>query len=168
MLGRSLGWHDDAVAAQAPRLSSDPDAVADAILMASRVLVQVSVRALDALAPDVNLTGFRVLTLLDQQGPLRLIDVAAALDVTSTTATRLADRLVEHGLVERVRQSDDRREVHLAIAASGQSLVRGVSSRRGRFVVSVLRDFSAPDQAVVVRLLGRIAEVTANVEMETA
>ncbi len=75
---------------------ADADELADAVLTASRNLVQATAAALVELAPALNLTDFRVLGLLEERGPVRLTDIAEALQVTGTTATRLADRL--HGV----------------------------------------------------------------------
>ncbi|MBO0747981.1 MAG: MarR family transcriptional regulator [Acidimicrobiaceae bacterium] len=122
------------------------------------MLRAISLEALAVLAPEVNLSEYRVLVLLDDTGPQRLIDVAAALEVTSTTATRLADRLVKHGMVERVRYSADRREIHLRIGEGGRELVRNMAKRRRRFVSSVLAEFPASDQAATLRVLTRFGQ----------
>lgn len=137
---------------------TDPDDVFDAVAVASQVLLDSALAGLASLAPEVNLSEYRVLVLLDDLGPQRLIDVAAALDVTSTTATRLADRLVKHGMVDRVRHSADRREIYLKIGGEGRRLVRGMAKRRRRFVSSVLAEFSPADQEAALRVLSRFGE----------
>lgn len=138
--------------------SIDPDDIFDALATASQVLRGKSLDALAALAPGVNLSEYRVLVLLDDLGPQRLMDVAAALEVTSTTATRLADRLVAHGMVSRVRRSEDRREIYLKIGERGRRLVRAMATRRRRLVSSVLAEFSPADQAAAHRILTRFAQ----------
>jgi DNA-binding MarR family transcriptional regulator len=151
---------------KAPR--SGPDELADGILAASRVLVRLSADTLRASAPEVNLSEFRALVILSENGPQRLVDIAAALDVTSTTVTRLADGLAELGFVERLRDSSDRREVYLSIAAAGRDLVRTVASQRRRFVISVLREFPERDQAIALRLISRIISSASSQLEETA
>jgi DNA-binding MarR family transcriptional regulator len=147
---------------------SGPDELADGILAASRLLVRLSADALRALAPEMNLSEFRALVILSENGPQRLVDIAAALDVTSTTVTRLADRLAEHGFVARVRDSRDRREVYLSIAAAGRDLVRAVSSQRRRFVASVLSEFPERDQEVALKVLGRLVAPSGSSYEESA
>ena len=147
---------------------SGPDVFADAVLMASHALVQVSAEALNATAPGVSLSEFRALTILSEHGPQRLVDIASALGVTSTTVTRLADGLAERRLVDRVRQREDRREVCLEITPGGRALVRTVSSQRRRFVLSVLRDFSERDRAAALALMGRFAGSGAGIEQDSA
>lgn len=143
-----------------PRSASrapDPDEFADAIVATNQVLAQMSARYLDSLSPGINSSEFRALVILSQHGPQRLIDIAGALDVTSTTATRLADRLAGHGLVDRVRQSRDRREVHLAIAEPGRALVAAVHSHRRLHMASALSQFTERDQLAAFDLLARLA-----------
>jgi DNA-binding MarR family transcriptional regulator len=140
---------------KAPR--SGPDELADGILAASHVLVRLSADSLRTFAPEVNLSEFRALVILSENGPQRLVDIAAGLDVTSTTVTRLADGLAEQGFVERLRDGSDRREVYLSIAAAGRDLVRAVASQRRRFVTSVLREFPERDQAIALKLINRLS-----------
>jgi DNA-binding MarR family transcriptional regulator len=131
----------------------DPDEFFDAVVAASEVFLESAVETLAALAPEVNLSEYRVLIILDDLGPQRLIDLAGALGVTSTTATRLSERLVKHGLVDRVSHSADRREIHLKIVDDGRRLVRQMAKRRRRFVSSVLAEVPAGDQAAAIRVL---------------
>jgi len=139
------------------RRGRDPDEISDAIVAASQALLEMARRTLDEQAPELNLSHLQVLTMLERQGPQRLIDVADALAVTSTTATRLADRLTEAGMVERVRVSDDRREVHLALSDGGRELVAALSSRRRSLVKARLAGCSPAEERVGLALLTRLA-----------
>jgi len=156
------------MAGQPRRRGVDPDLIADAIIGASAVLVRVTVEALDSLAPDLNLTDLRVLAVLDREGPQRLIDIATVLDATSTTATRIADRLAAGQMVERVRRSDDRREIHLAIAAAGRQLVGDVFSRRRQMVAEMLGGIAMADSVATMRVLDRITGSSATRTVESA
>ena len=137
--------------------ASDPDEISDAIVAASRVLLELSVQVLEDAAAELNLVDLQLLTLLDRLGPQRLIDVADALDVSPTTATRLADRLTARHMVDRVRQHEDRREIRLGLSADGAELVAAVRRRRRRFVASRLKALSVADQSAAIDVLARIA-----------
>ena len=112
------------------------------------------------------MSEFRVLVLLSEQGPQRLIDIATALDVTPTTATRVADRLAGRALVDRVRQSTDRREVHLSIAPAGRTLVGAVHSHRRQFISSALSHFTEQDQEAALAVLAHLAQFVDRSEHE--
>jgi len=136
----------------------DPDELFDAVVAASEVLLGSAVEALAVLAPEVNLSEYRVLIILDDLGPQRLIDLAGALGVTSTTATRFSERLVKHGLVDRVHRSADRREIHLEIVDEGRRLVRHMAKKRRQLLSSALAELPAADQAAAVRVLARLGQ----------
>jgi DNA-binding MarR family transcriptional regulator len=69
---------------------------------------------------------------------MRAGDLAEALGVHSSTLTRLADRLVQKGLVERRTAEHSRREVEIALAEGGRELVADVARRRIDDLVKVL------------------------------
>ena len=73
------------------------EAVVDAVLTASRTLVAVATRSLGAAAEDTTIAQYRALVVLASQGPQRMVDLAAALDVTPPTAGRMCDRLLRRG-----------------------------------------------------------------------
>jgi hypothetical protein len=67
------------------------DALVDAVLGASRALVAVAARSLATVAEDVTLAQYRALIELASRGPQRLADLATALGVEPSTATRMCD-----------------------------------------------------------------------------
>lgn len=136
------------------------DELADSIITAGFVLVQMTEGSLRQLAPELNLTDFRALSLLDQEGSMRLTDISALLDVTPTTATRLADRLGALGLVERVRHANDRRETHLVMAPPGRALVARVLRLRRQSVAELLRRTTPTERAAAARLLERVGHAS--------
>jgi DNA-binding MarR family transcriptional regulator len=115
------------------------DAVVDSVLGASRALVGVAARSLAAAEDQVTLPQYRALVVLVARGPQRVLDLAEALDVNQSTATRMCDRLVRKGLVERERPDDDRRTVIVTITDSGRELVGMVTRRRRAQISAILR-----------------------------
>ena len=101
-----------------PAVPNDEE-VTEAIILASRALVGIAMRSLAGNADDVTLPQYRTLVVLACGGPARLADLAEALGVSPSTATRMCDRLVRKELVSRTRDELDRREVKLAITAAG-------------------------------------------------
>jgi DNA-binding MarR family transcriptional regulator len=107
-----------------------PDDLVDTVLAASRALVAVAARSLAAAGDEVTLPQYRTLVVLAARGPQGTADLAAALAVNPSTATRLCDRLVRKGLVRRDRQAGDRRTVRIALTPAGRDLVAAVTRRR--------------------------------------
>lgn len=113
-----------------PDASEAPDELVDTVLAASRALVAVAARSLAAAGDEVTLPQYRALVVLAAKGPQGTADLAAALAVNPSTATRMCDRLVRKGLVRRHRQAGDRRTVRITLTPAGHGLVAAVTKRR--------------------------------------
>ncbi len=113
------------------------DALVDALLVTSRALVGVAARSL-ADAKDVTLPQFRALVVLASHPRLTVTELAAALDIHASTATRMCDRLVAKRLVLRQARPGDRRIVELRLAAGGRKLVDRVTERRREAIRSIV------------------------------
>lgn len=132
----------------------DADQVIDAVVSASQVLVGIAIQSLDAApAEDVTLTQYRALTVLATQGQQRAIDLASALGVSPSTATRMCDRLVRKELIERRRLPDDRRTVRVALTDTGRELVTDVTQRRRDKTAEILHHMSTQRREQLVTAL---------------
>jgi len=113
---------------------ADPDPAVQALMLASRAFVGLTVRALAAVEAEVEaevtLPQFRALVVLAVRGTLRSADIAEELQVNPSTGTRMTDRLAAKGLVRRVRSTDDRRVVRLRLTRAGHDIVEQVVARR--------------------------------------
>src|SRR3954471_14322120 len=113
-------------------VNSDTDDVGEAFLNASRALVAVAARSV-ADVSEVTLPQYRALVVLARPVTVTVGDLASALDVHPSTATRLCDRLENKGLVRRQHSSSpDRRETTLTLSPSGRRLVNRVTTKRRR------------------------------------
>jgi DNA-binding MarR family transcriptional regulator len=86
----------------------------------------------------VSMTHLHVLWLLEEHGELPMSRVAELLDVSLSNATGLADRMVERGLVERVRVPDDRRVVLIRLTAAGQAALEDIQIMRQDLTLTIL------------------------------
>jgi len=125
--------------------ATDVDAVTDAVLTASRLLVAVSVRSIAAAGDIVTLPQFRLLVVLHTRGPLKHADLAELLGVTPSTASRTVDRLVSVGLVVRQNSPVSRREIVLELTSEGARIVRQVTTRRRKEIAKIVARM--PDEA---------------------
>ena len=83
--------------------------------------------------------------------PQRPGDLAAALGVDPSTATRLCDRLVRKRLISRRRAGSDRREVRLDLTRTGNRLVDSVTQRRREEIEQLLRAVPTSERGNLVR-----------------
>ncbi|MFK0244117.1 MarR family winged helix-turn-helix transcriptional regulator [Amycolatopsis azurea] len=121
------------------------DAVTDAVLTASRLLVAISAESIESAGDAVTLPQFRLLVILQTRGPLRQVDLAEHLGVTSSTASRMVDRLVAVDMVDRQHSTVSRREIVLALTREGARVVRQVTTRRRKEIAKIVAKM--PDEA---------------------
>ncbi|WP_062431481.1 MarR family winged helix-turn-helix transcriptional regulator [Herbidospora daliensis] len=74
----------------------------------------------------VNRTDLRCLSRLTARGPLTASELAAAAGLTGGAATTAIDRLEQAGLVERVRDTADRRRVRVHLTGKGRADVQEI------------------------------------------
>jgi DNA-binding MarR family transcriptional regulator len=139
------------------------DELVDAVLGASRALVAVAARSLAGVAEDVTLPQYRFLIELASRGPQRLADLAIALGVDRSTATRMCDRLVRKRLVIRRRAQEDRRAVRVSLTASGAELVAEVSRGRRVEIAAIVQRMPAAHRDRVVTALRTFADAAGEV-----
>jgi DNA-binding MarR family transcriptional regulator len=98
-----------------PRSATDEE-----LLEAARGFMRISLRAADRIG-GVSVVQLRALTVLHRQGPANLGRLAEEMGVTVSTASRLVDRLVAAGLVDRRIAAHTRREVSLRLTARARA-----------------------------------------------
>lgn len=87
-----------------------------------------------------------VLFRLRQQEGLSQVDLADVLELQPISLVRLLDRLVDHKLLERKPDPNDRRANRLFLTPKGRKLVDDLDSLRDAIARDVLRDI--PENAV--------------------
>ncbi len=146
-----------------PAPAGTTDSVVDAVVGASRALVAIAARSLAAAGEEVTLPQYRALVVLAARGPQRVIDLAGFLDVNTSTATRMCDRLARKHLIRRQRLPSDRRTVRVTISDAGRELVAAVTRRRRREVQAILRKMPAEARGPLVSALRAFADAAGEV-----
>ncbi|MER7081405.1 MarR family winged helix-turn-helix transcriptional regulator, partial [Saccharopolyspora kobensis] len=122
---------------------ADVDAVTDAVLTASRLLVAASARSIAAVENSLTLPQFRLLVVLSSAGPLKLAALAEALGVNPSTVTRMIDRLIGTELVDRRPNPASRRENVVALTPNGADVVAEVTARRRSEIARIVKRMPA-------------------------
>jgi len=129
-----------------------------AAMLATRALVAISARSVAAVEEVVTLPQFRVLVMVASRTGLNLGAVARGLGVHPSNATRVCDRLVEAGLLDRQDDPADRRNLQLRLTDRGRALVDGVMDRRAQAIAEVLDRMPALQRAALIPVLTTFAE----------
>jgi DNA-binding MarR family transcriptional regulator len=95
------------------------------------------------------------LDLLARQPSWRMSDLAEALRIDPSTATRAVQRLVASGLAIRCPHDDDGRVVMVEVTEAGLSRHAAVNARRGELMAHMLGAFNADERPVLADMLER-------------
>ncbi len=95
------------------------------------------------------------LDLLAQQHSWRMSELAEALRVDPSTATRAVQRLVKSGLASRGPGEDDGRVVMVAITPAGAARHAEVAERRGRLMAHLLGAYRPDERVLLAEMLER-------------
>ncbi len=107
--------------------------------------------------PDLTGAQIHVLVCLGfAQAPLPTTVLAHRTGTSAPTMTGIVDRLEKQGLVERIRDGDDRRVVQVAITAAGADVVTVLSTDFRTKTGRLLSCLSADEQRLFVDLITRI------------
>ena len=116
----------------------------DAVMRASRALVGITAASIADVDDRVTLPQLRVMMMMATRGAMNLVAVAAGLEVSSPNASRICDRLLKAGMLDRTEDPHDRRHVTLTLTPDGEALIEQVIRHRRTAIRKILR--SMPSQ----------------------
>lgn len=151
---------------------ADPSTVADGPLERADDVAHALVRTLRTLRavrhsiprphPAVDPLSYPVLVALTA-GPLRVSDLAGALQEELSTVSRQASTLVQHGLVDKVPDPLDGRASLLSLTGQGRSLLARVRRQRALLFADLLHDWSDDEVAAFTHSLDRLTQAIVEV-----
>jgi DNA-binding MarR family transcriptional regulator len=114
---------------------------------------------------DISVSQCYALKRVVEAGPFTVNELAAHLYLDKSTASRVANGLVDKGLVVRERDSEDGRVVQLVATSEGASVSSTIESDLRHEYAEMLSDFDPEVRAAITRLVGRLGRsFTARVE----
>ena len=126
---------------------------AAAVLATAESLLGVLDGARLAQAPAVPPAQLRVLTIVARGRQTNMSRLAEALGVVPSSASRLCDRLEATGLLRRVPDPRDRREVRLLLTPAARRLLEELRDRRRAALAAVLDRMTPAGRQDLVRAL---------------
>jgi DNA-binding MarR family transcriptional regulator len=146
--------------APARPLATDPVAVIEGAVVAivrEASLSSLQERLKQAAGVSVDRAGFQVLRFLDNTGSARLSEIAAAMGLDPSTASRHVRWLEREKLIERRGDPEDRRVAVLSLSVSGVDALERLIEARNGFFAALLHDWSDEDLGRLAPLLDRLA-----------
>ncbi|WP_456845559.1 MarR family winged helix-turn-helix transcriptional regulator [Cellulomonas sp. P5_C6] len=97
-----------------------------------------------------------ILRILQRRGTLQVSDIAHALRVDISVASRHVSQLVDDGLVERAVDHGDRRVRTVRLSPAGLSLAAEIGEALDRRTHEVFRDWTTPELDAATATLDRL------------
>jgi DNA-binding MarR family transcriptional regulator len=108
--------------------------------------------------PPMTSTQRLALFEIAVRGPMRLTELAERMGITAPTASRAVDALVEHTLLERRPDPDDRRAVRIDVTRHGRQQVEERRARAAAALEPIVGALSAKDRGQLATLLARLTD----------
>jgi DNA-binding MarR family transcriptional regulator len=120
-----------------------------ALLDLARTIMGISLRAADQIG-GVSVVQLRALTVLREAGSANLGQLTDGMGVTVSTTSRLVDRLVMAGFVDRRTARHTRREIELSLTDQGRAVLAEYDGHRLEALHACLEELSEDERATVL------------------
>jgi len=107
---------------------------------------------------EITNPQFEALLVLREHGELTMGELCAKMFLACSTATDLIDRMERNGLIERVRDTADRRVIRLRVLPKGHQLIDQILEVRQTYLAGALSGLGTSDKA---RLIWSLQQLTA-------
>jgi MarR family transcriptional regulator, 2-MHQ and catechol-resistance regulon repressor len=104
----------------------------------------------------LSLSDFAILEALLHKGPLPINRIGEKVLLTSGSMTAAANRLMERGLIKRIRDASDGRCFHLHLTIEGRRLIEAAYAVHARNLERIAGVLSPVERSDLVRLLKKI------------
>jgi len=119
-------------------------------LAIARMARRLRQEAGDELSPS----SMAALATIERRGPLTPSELAGFEGIKRPTATRVLQRLLEAGLIERTADPTDGRSAVVSVTKEGGSLLKKLRSRKNAYLAQRLRELPDDDVKALERAAG--------------
>lgn len=138
--------------------STDVANQAAALDGAAEALLSVWDAAREGAADRVSGSQLRAMLVVEEFNGINLRGLAGSLGMILSSASRLCDRLVAAGMIERFPGRTDRREISLHLTQTGRRLLDELRSERQRRLREVLNQMSPAARQALLRGLAEFGD----------
>lgn len=141
------------------------DSIAENLFIA-QMLLRKRLLHLDA-APEAGglpVSNMQILIMLNKTGAMSVSEISGRLSIAKPNITPMVDRLAEKGYVERLRDTEDRRVVNVAILEAGREKLVEIREGLRKQVAEWYHDISAADMKSLSDSLQNLTDILPQVQ----
>ena len=107
--------------------------------------------------PNANYELFyRACSSIYPKGNITMGEFSNALSVPLSTATRIADWLVDHGYIQRLPDPGDRRVVRVSLTDTGKELFKAIDRYIRRRMQQILSNLTDEERTILLTLVSKV------------
>ncbi|MDF2627510.1 MAG: MarR family transcriptional regulator [Symbiobacteriaceae bacterium] len=100
---------------------------------------------------DITPPQLDALLVLRDHGELTMGELCQKMYLACSTATDLIDRMERNGLIERARDTNDRRVIRLKVLPKGSSVIEEVMEARRTYLATILAEIDLADKERLIQ-----------------
>ncbi len=108
---------------------------------------------------------FNALLVLRRHGDMTIGELGEQMYLACSTATDLVDRMERNGLVERVRDTNDRRVIRIHVLEKGEEILGEVMTARTDYLEEVLEHVSSNECQVMIQSMSLLYKMMTEEEL---
>ena len=90
------------------------------------------------------------------EGNITMGEFSNALSVPLSTATRIADLLVDRGFIQRLTDSEDRRVVRISLTNTGKELYKAIDKYTRQRLQQILSTLTYEEKTILLTLVSKL------------
>ncbi len=99
---------------------------------------------------------YRACSSIYPKGNITMGEFSNALSVPLSTATRIADWLVDNGYIQRLPDADDRRVVRVSLTDMGKELFKAIDRYIRQRMKQILSSLTAEERTILLTLVSKV------------
>ncbi len=100
-----------------------------------------------------------LLKTLKRRDGLKISEVAFEMRMKNFSATRLVDQLESKGLVERIKNSDDKRSIFVRLSRKGKKIVGEIEEHASETVLNNLSEFDQEESESIICVIDKMSKL---------
>jgi DNA-binding MarR family transcriptional regulator len=129
-----------------------------ALTQVARAIIHLGIpRHALAEGESIDKAGYWLLVRVSEHGPIRLSELAEAVELDPSTVSRQMGALVNGGLINKEPDPHDGRASFLSLSARGAAVLESVSEARREALADALTEWSEEERATLAAGLLRLA-----------
>lgn len=117
-------------------------------------------------AQNLTAPSISILLLLNNQGAMRVSDIAAALSMVDSNVSAICSRLEKLDMIERIRLKEDQRVVKISLTKTALDKMEDITSSVKAFQESIERSVTEKDLEDIVLGLTKLSKLLDNADVK--